>query len=60
MAAIAFIVAGLFLTGRLALWQLLLSTFLLGTLQAFYMTARQVYVYDVVGAEQVGSTCSLP
>ena len=50
MATIAFIVAGLFLTGRLALWQLLLSTFLLGTLQAFYMTARQVYVYDIVGA----------
>ena len=50
MAAIAFVVAGLFLTGRLTVWQLLLSTFLLGTLQAFYMTARQVYVYDIVGA----------
>jgi len=50
MAAIAFIVAGLFLTGRLGVWQLLVSTFLLGTLQAFYMTARQVYVYDIVGA----------
>ena len=50
MASIAFIVAGLFLTGRLGIWQLLVSTFLLGTLQAFYMTARQVYVYDIVGA----------
>jgi MFS family permease len=49
MAAIAFMVAGLFLTGRLDLWHLLVSTFLLGTLQAFYMTARQVYVYDIVG-----------
>ena len=54
MATLAFIVAALFLTGRLTEWQLsyvlLLSTFLLGTLQAFYMTARQVYVYDIVGA----------
>ncbi|MCH7621746.1 MAG: MFS transporter, partial [Chloroflexi bacterium] len=51
MAAIAFIVAGLYLTtGRLTLSQLFLSTFALGTLQAFYMTARQVYVYDIVGA----------
>jgi len=51
MAIIAFIVAGLFLTtGRLTLSQLFLSTFALGTLQAFYMTARQVYVYDIVGA----------
>ena len=50
MAVIAFFVAGLFLTGQLKIWQLLFSTFLLGTLQAFYMTARQVYVYDIVGA----------
>ena len=50
MATIAFIVAGLFFIGRLGVWELLVSTFLLGTLQAFYMTARQVYVYDIVGA----------
>ena len=50
MATIAFIVAVLFLaTGRLTVGLLLLATFLLGTLQAFYMTARQVYVYDIVG-----------
>jgi MFS family permease len=43
--------AGLLLTtGNLAIWQLMLFTFSLGTFQAFYMTARQVYVYDVVGA----------
>lgn len=28
---------------------LLASTFLMGVAQAFYMTARQVYVYDIVG-----------
>ena len=50
MATIAFMVAGLLITGRLTVWHLMFSTFLLGTLQAFYMTARQVYVYDIVGA----------
>lgn len=33
----------------LLVWLLLLSTFLMGAAQAFYMTARQVYVYDIVG-----------
>ena len=31
-------------------WQLMAFTFFLGAMQAFYMTSRQVYVYDVVGA----------
>ena len=31
---------------------LLLATFFMGSAQAFYMTARQVYVYDIVGANQ--------
>jgi MFS family permease len=48
LAALA--VAFLLLTNQLTVWQLMLITFLLGTLQAFCMTARQVYVYDVVGA----------
>lgn len=43
-------VAVLLFSNLLTVWQLLAFTFLLGTLQAFYMTARQVYVYDVVGA----------
>jgi MFS family permease len=43
-------VAFLLFTNQLTVWQLMLITFLLGTLQAFCMTARQVYVYDVVGA----------
>ena len=33
----------------LAVWHLMVFTFFLGTLHAFYMVARQVYVYDVVG-----------
>ena len=35
--------------GSLLVGLLLLSTFLMGVAQAFYMTARQVYVYDIVG-----------
>ncbi len=40
----------LFFTGQLTVWQLMLATFFMGTLQAFYLTARQVYVYDITGA----------
>jgi MFS family permease len=43
-------VALLLFTNQLTVWQLMALTFLLGTLHAFDMTARQVYVYDVVGA----------
>ena len=35
---------------RLTVWHLMLATFLMGTLQAFYMTSRQAYVYDIVGS----------
>ena len=35
---------------RLAIWQLMLITFFLGAFQAFYMTARQTYVFDIVGS----------
>lgn len=36
---------------QLLAWQLLLFAFFLGTQQAFYTTARQVYVYDLVGTD---------
>lgn len=36
-------------TGRLEIWQLMFLTFLLGTSHAFWITSRQVYVYDIVG-----------
>jgi MFS family permease len=42
-------VAGLLLTNRLQVWQLLVYAGMLGTLQALEMTARQVYVYDTLG-----------
>lgn len=42
--------ATLHYTGNLTVWLLLLLAFLLGTLQAFYLTARQVYAFDIVGS----------
>lgn len=48
LAALA--MALLLFTGQLTVWQLMLATFFVGILQAFYLTARQVYVYDMVGA----------
>ena len=37
--------------GFLAIWPIMLGTFLLGVAQAFYMTSRQVYAYDIVGSQ---------
>ena len=36
----------------LSIWLLLVTAFLLGAAQAFYMTSRQVYVYDIVGGRR--------
>jgi MFS family permease len=37
----------------IALWQLLLMTFLSGSARAVYLPVRQSYAYDITGAEQV-------
>ena len=37
-------------TGRLELWHLMLSAFVLGGFQTFYLAGRQAYVYDIVGS----------
>ena len=39
------------ITGNLPVWGLLLATVALGAFQAFYMTARQAYVLDIVGSD---------
>ena len=36
--------------GFLTVWQIMAGTFVLGVTQAFYMTSRQVYAYDIVGS----------
>jgi MFS family permease len=51
--------AVLLFTNQLAVWQLMTLTFVLGTLNAFDMTSRQVYVYDVVGSSGAVSGIAL-
>lgn len=52
MLVISLFVAWLLFSGLLSIWLLLALTFLMGAAQAFYMTARQVYVYDIVGTHR--------
>ena len=42
-------VAALLYADNLEVWHLILAAFLMGGLLSFYITARQAYVYDVVG-----------
>lgn len=42
-----------------ALWQILIMTFLSGSARAVYLPVRQSYAYDIVGAEQVVTALGL-
>jgi MFS family permease len=52
-------IAVLLFTNQLTIWTLMVLTLVLGTLHAFDMTSRQVYVYDVVGASGAVSGIAL-
>ena len=52
MLALCLLVSWLLFAGYLTIWMLLAATFFLGAAQAFYMTSRQVYVYDIVGGHR--------
>ena len=52
MLALSLLASWLLYNDRLDIWLLLFLTFLLGAAQAFYMTSRQVYVYDIVGGHR--------
>ena len=52
MLVVCLLMSWLLFAGYLNIWLLLAGTFLLGAAQAFYMTARQVYVYDIVGGQR--------
>ena len=43
------VVAALLYADNLEVWHLILAAFLMGGLLSFYITARQAYVFDVVG-----------
>ena len=49
--AVSLAVAVLLYLDRLEVWHLITTTLLMGGLLSFYLTARQAYVYDVVGRE---------
>ena len=51
MVVCAGLVALLLYLDRLAVWQLIVAAVALGGFQSAYMTARQAYIYDVVGIE---------
>ena len=52
MLFLSLLPAWLLYQGILSIVPLLTAAFLLGAAQAFYMTARQVYVYDIVGGHR--------
>ena len=49
--AVAALLAALLYTDNLEVWHLVLAAVLMGALLSFYITARQAYVYDVVGGD---------
>lgn len=51
MLAVSVLGALYLYVGFLVVWPIMLGTFLLGVSQAFYMTSRQVYAYDIVGSD---------
>ena len=51
MLAVSVLGALYLYVGFLVVWPIMLGTFLLGVSQAFYMTSRQVYDYDIVGSD---------
>ena len=52
MLTLSVLSSWLLFSDLMSIWLLLLAAFLLGAAQAFYMTSRQVYVYDIVGSRR--------
>ena len=49
MLSVSLVLGTLALVGSLQVWHLIALAFFFGIFQSFYMTARQVYAYDIVG-----------
>ncbi|MCY4366947.1 MAG: MFS transporter [Chloroflexi bacterium] len=52
MLVLSMLASWLLFADGMTIWLLLGTTFMLGAAQAFYMTSRQVYVYDIVGGHR--------
>jgi MFS family permease len=59
MMALAFLLAFLCWTGEVRLWHVLLLAFLLGAAQAVDTPARQAFVVELVGKEDLGNAIAL-
>ncbi|MBI5379837.1 MAG: MFS transporter, partial [Nitrospirae bacterium] len=57
--ALAFTLAGLTLTERVDLWHILALAALLGVVNAFDLPARQAFVVEMVGREDLGNAIAL-
>src|SRR5438128_11520723 len=56
---LAFVLAALAYTGKVAVWHVLLLAFLLGSVNAFDMPARQAFVIEMVGREDLMNALAL-
>jgi MFS family permease len=56
---LAFILAGLTITGAIRVWQVMLIASLLGIVNAFDMPARQAFVVEMVGREDLTNAIAL-
>jgi MFS family permease len=56
---LAFVLAALTLTGRVQVWHIFILASLLGTVNAFDIPARQVFVMDMVGREDLINAIAL-
>lgn len=59
MMALAFLLAALCWTGAVRLWHVLLLAFLLGAVQALDTPARQAFVVELVGKEDLSNAIAL-
>src|SRR5438128_6738899 len=56
---LAFVLAALAYTGKVTVWHVLLLAFLLGSVNAFDMPARQAFVIEMVGREDLMNAIAL-
>jgi MFS family permease len=59
LAAMAFVLAALTLTGRIHYWHILITASLIGTVQSFDMPTRQSFVVEMTGKEDLLNAIAL-
>ena len=59
LAGVTSILSVIILSGLLAVWHLLIGSFVIGTLWGFYQTSRQSFAFDIVGPDHIVSAFGL-